>query len=95
MTVGTVAVMATSGSRNAGMVTTSQPTPPSQGERGDKLYLLKEVCRILRVSRATLYRLMNSGALHYSKVGGQRRISRRQLDECIDRHDTSRHDTAA
>ena len=44
-----------------------------------KLFTVSEVCFILKVSRATVYRLMKNG-LRYCRVGAARRISKEMLD---------------
>jgi excisionase family DNA binding protein len=48
---------------------------------GDGLRTVDEGCSFLRVSRSTLYGLMENGTLKYVKVGRARRIPYRSLVE--------------
>jgi len=45
----------------------------------DGLVTLREACRFLAISRATLYRLMQAGELQSAKIGKGRRIPRSSL----------------
>ena len=45
-----------------------------------------EVSTMLRVSRATVYRLVSSGALVATRVGHSVRVTRRAVDEFIGHH---------
>jgi excisionase family DNA binding protein len=42
-------------------------------------YTVNESLKILRVSRATLYRIMNQGVLKSKKVGGRRLITHKEI----------------
>lgn len=48
-----------------------------------KLYTISEVCLILKVSRATVYRLMESERLAFYRVGNSRRVAVEQIEECL------------
>ena len=47
---------------------------------------VNEVAAALRVSRATVYRLVRSGALTATDVGRSVRVTRRAVDEFLHRH---------
>lgn len=48
----------------------------------EKLYTLPEVAKILKVSRKTIYRYINSGKLKAAKIG-QWRIKQNDLDKLL------------
>ena len=48
-----------------------------------QFYRPDEVAEILRVSKCTIYRLMENGDLNFIKVGHQRRIAVKDLDAFI------------
>lgn len=50
------------------------------------LLSVREAARFLSVSRSTLYELMESGQLHYVKLGRARRIPRRAVLELAARN---------
>ena len=47
----------------------------------DGLVTVSEAAAFLRLSRSTVYELMNQGILAYAKIGRSRRIPRRALVE--------------
>jgi excisionase family DNA binding protein len=47
---------------------------------------VQEVAGALRVSRATVYRLVNSGALAANHIGKSVRVTRRAVDEYLRHH---------
>ena len=47
----------------------------------DGLVTVPEAAAFLRLSRSTVYELMNQGVLAYAKIGRSRRIPRRALVE--------------
>jgi len=49
----------------------------------EKLYTLKETTGILKVSRATLYRLINRGLLRAVKIGKKTLFSEEELKNFI------------
>lgn len=49
------------------------------------LYTIEEVAKILRVSEATVRRLIKSGQLEAIQVGSQYRISQEELDKFLSR----------
>lgn len=51
----------------------------------DKLYTLQEVAEILKLSTKSIYRYIESQKLKASKVGGQWRISKKDLSLFIER----------
>jgi len=48
-----------------------------------KLYTIDEVANILKISKATVYRLFRTGALNWHWVGSQRRVTQDHLDEFL------------
>jgi excisionase family DNA binding protein len=52
----------------------TDPVPDQQ-----LVYTIPEIIRILRISRASLYRLLNRGELKSKMVGGRRLVTHRQL----------------
>lgn len=46
----------------------------------DKLYTIKEVCDMLRISRATLYRVMRKYRLSPIKIGGKVLFTESELE---------------
>jgi excisionase family DNA binding protein len=48
-----------------------------------KLLTVKEACDRLRISRATLYNLVNRGELAFVKIGGKSLISEEGIDRLI------------
>ena len=53
---------------------------------GPQFMTVNEVAVMLRVSRATIYRLVSSGALAATQVGKSVRVTRRTVDEFIRHH---------
>ncbi len=51
----------------------------------EKLYTVNEVVEMLRISRATLYRHIESGLLKPLKLGGKVLFSESELDRLIKR----------
>ena len=51
-----------------------------------QFYRPDEVAEILKVNKRTLYRLMENGDLGYINVGGQRRITDKELDDFVERN---------
>jgi excisionase family DNA binding protein len=52
-------------------------------ENDVKVFTVEEVSAILKTSEKTLARIMDSGALKWCQVGGQRRITKDQIDEYL------------
>lgn len=50
-----------------------------------ELFTLDDIADRLRLSRPSLYRLIDAGALGSVKIGRSRRITRRQLTDFLDR----------
>lgn len=50
----------------------------------DKLYTLKETLEILKVSRMTLYRIMDAGGLKPLKIGGKLKFTEKSIQKFID-----------
>ena len=50
----------------------------------EKLYTIKEACEILKVSRATLYRIIGKQDLLPVKVGGSVRFKESELNRFIE-----------
>jgi len=50
----------------------------------DKIYKIAEVANWMRCSRASIYRLLNSGDLKSIKVGGSRVITYSQIQNFIE-----------
>jgi excisionase family DNA binding protein len=46
---------------------------------GDHLLIVSEVATALRISRSSVYRLLESGELDYLKIGGARRVAPKSL----------------
>jgi excisionase family DNA binding protein len=68
--------------RNAELVLEKPPMSDSrQTLVSDGLLTVPEACRFLSLSRTSLYDLMDSGKLAYSKIGRSRRIPKRALVE--------------
>ena len=59
------------------------------------LYPVKRAAEILCLSRATVYRLMQSGALTTVKVGKSRRIQASALEDFIKEHTEVGYDPSA
>lgn len=55
----------------------------------DRLLTIADVCRLLRVSRTTVWRLMHEHGLRAIRVGGLRRIRQHDLEAWLERHCTS------
>ena len=51
-----------------------------------QFYRPDEVAEILKVNKRTLYRMMENGDLGYINVGGQRRITDKELDDFVERN---------
>ena len=47
-------------------------------------YTIPESIRILRVSRASLYRLFNSGDLKSKKIGGRRLVTHKEITRFLE-----------
>jgi excisionase family DNA binding protein len=62
--------------------------PPVQGPRvidlRDDLVSLDEACKVLNVSKATIYRYMANGSLPFQRANGARMIGRNDLLRCKD-----------
>lgn len=50
-----------------------------------EMYTIPQACTMLNISRATIYRLMQSKELKFIEIGGNRRIRRIDLMQCIER----------
>jgi excisionase family DNA binding protein len=67
----------------------SEPAPASAGELEEahrEFATVGEVADYLRLSRATVYKLMGSGELEYVKLVGSRRIPWTAVTRLIDRN---------
>ena len=60
--------------------------PPSEDARPPQFMTVNEVAAALRVSRATIYRLVGSGALAATRIGKSVRVTRRTVDAFIRDH---------
>ena len=69
-------------SRQTTAITPSEFIP--RGRMG--LASIKDAEQFLNLSRATLYGLMDRGALRYVKIGKSRRIAWAALDELVERN---------
>lgn len=59
----------------------------------ETLHTTKEIARLLQKSRKYTYRVLNSGVLHASRVGGKRghwRVTSSDLDTFLDQHTINR-----
>jgi excisionase family DNA binding protein len=56
-----------------------------------RFFTISEVCGLLRVSRTTVWRIMNQQGLRVIRVGGMKRIRECDLEMWIERHSIS-HD---
>ena len=65
----------------------------SAGAELPQFMTVNEVAAALRVSRATVYRLVSSGALAANHVGRSVRVTRRAVEEFLGRHARSAADT--
>ena len=67
------------------MSTTDPPPRPDSRPDADAhlLMTVREVAAALRVSRATVYRLVNSGILPNSRVGKSVRVARRVVEDFL------------
>ena len=57
-----------------------------------RFFTISEVCDLLRVSRTTVWRIMNQQGLRVIRVGGMKRIREHDLEMWIERHSTT-HDS--
>jgi excisionase family DNA binding protein len=53
-------------------------------DSGDELLTIKEIAAQLKISTATVYKLVDSGALRHSRILNAVRVSRRDLHEYVD-----------
>lgn len=53
---------------------------------------VNEVAAALRVSRATIYRLVGAGALAGTRIGRSVRVTRRAVDEFVSGHPHATHE---
>jgi excisionase family DNA binding protein len=63
----------------------NSPATP-EDTTGTQFMTVTEVAAALRVSRATIYRLVGSGAIAATQIGKSVRITRRTVDEFIRHH---------
>ena len=61
----------------------SDPVEPALEELATLLFTAVEAANQLRVSRSTIYGLMNCGKLHSVRIGTARRIRRHDLLEFV------------
>ena len=47
------------------------------------MYTIIEIAKILKISRSSVYKLLDSGALGSVHIGGSRRITQAQLDRFL------------
>lgn len=52
----------------------------------ENLLTVQEVAEMLRVSTATVFRLLNEKKIQAAKVGGQWRVTPAQVDDFLKRH---------
>lgn len=70
--------------QRATVLTRDEWSPTSRTrETAQLLMTVDEAARALRVSRATIYKMMNNGALDFIVVGGRRRIKAATLSKLI------------
>ena len=50
----------------------------------DKLYTIKEVMEVLKISKANLYRLISNGDIQPLKLGGRTLFAESELDRFIE-----------
>ncbi len=53
-------------------------------EDNKRTYTVKEIQKILEVSKPTAYRIVESGAFRSIKIGGSIRVSKKSFDEWLD-----------
>jgi len=58
-------------------------TPYRDWEQLDVVLTVEQVCAVLRISRPTCVKLLQSGALPGAKIAGQWRIDRDALRDCL------------
>lgn len=51
----------------------------------DQIYSLVEAAKILKTSRTTIYSLINKGLLPFIKIGNQKKIKKKDLEEYINK----------
>ena len=49
-----------------------------------RLYTVRETCKILRISKPTLYRLFNSGKLSHLKIGRKPLVRESEIHRFLD-----------
>lgn len=64
--------------------TARQGTAPEQQQL---LLTISETAELLRVNKATIYRLFDRGELRWVKVGGRRLVRRTEIDRFIADHE--------
>ncbi|OMC11156.1 hypothetical protein A5734_24335 [Mycolicibacterium fortuitum] len=64
--------------------TAQQGTAPEQQQL---LLTISETAELLRVNKATIYRLFDRGELRWVKVGGRRLVRRTEIDRFIADHE--------
>jgi excisionase family DNA binding protein len=62
------------------------PAPIVGAGEGQRLLKVQEVCRLLSISRASLYRLVEKRKIPHVIVGASIRFRSRALDDWISRH---------
>lgn len=56
----------------------------SQQDLSDEYYTVEEVAMLLKITRATVYKYMNTGALRFVQLGSIRRIERGELRKFLE-----------
>lgn len=56
------------------------------------LYTIRETAQILKISVASVYRLMSKGDLQWHDVGKLRRVSQKQIDDYLERNQNGNQD---
>lgn len=55
----------------------------------NQVYTIDEAAARLRVSRATLYKMIKRGELRTLRIGGRQKISEREIERLIDRKEAA------
>lgn len=67
--------------------------PPETQIAAERFLTIQDVCNRLKVSRTTVWRLMNEHGLRVVRIGGIRRIRERDLVDWLERHSSGNDQT--